>query len=386
MGEGLKLMKVLVTGGAGFIGSSLSKACLEVGYDVRILDSLSQQVHGECGNSLPAHLVPIAKDIEFIKGSVQDKSVMDVAVRDIDIVVHLAAETGTGQSMYEIQRYYDANVLGTAVLMQSIADDPSTKVSKIIVASSRSIYGEGVYYCLSHGEVIPNPRNDLDLSLGDFECKCPICGGAVSLKATHENAILKPGSIYACTKRAQEELVLSSRSVLGIPSIALRLQNVFGVGQSLSNPYTGILSIFSNRISLGKKIEIFEDGLESRDFVYISDVVSAFMSSIMYEEVEGVFNIGSGSRKTVLNVVEALQLNMGADVEVEVTGSYRIGDIRHNFADLSLASRDLNFVPKQDFYSGVKEFCQWVKNMGPTDDYYDRSLSELSQRGLLKGK
>ena len=263
---------ILITGGAGFIGSNLTQKLVKKGFKVTILDNLSKQIHGKNQNST---LYSSIKDIAtFIKGDVCNKSDWQKALRNQDAVIHLAAETGTGQSMYEISRYNEVNILGTTHLLDILANENHT-IKKMIIASSRSIYGEGKYLCKNDGVVYPNQRQDIDMANGKFNLVCFKCNEPLQLLATDEHSKIHPSSIYGITKQHQEQMILLIGKSLNIPAVALRYQNVYGPGQSLNNPYTGILSIFSTRLLNGNGIDIYEDGQESRDFVFIDDVVSA---------------------------------------------------------------------------------------------------------------
>ena len=262
--------KILITGGAGFIGSNLALELNNRGYSVTVIDNLSEQVHKK-GKESTLYL-SIKGKVNFINGDVRKKGDWEKALRGQDIVVHLAAETGTGQSMYEISRYVEVNIQGTAHLLHFLSNN-NHSIKKVIVASSRAVYGEGKYFCEEHFIVYPEIRKEVDLISGRFECTCPVCGREVKLQATDELSKLHPTSVYGITKHNQEQMVLTVCSALGIPAIAYRYQNVYGPGQSLCNPYTGILSIFSTQIKNNNQINIFEDGRESRDFVYIDDVV-----------------------------------------------------------------------------------------------------------------
>ena len=286
----MQYKNILITGGAGFIGSNLALKLIEKGYKVTVLDNLSPQIH--TSNS---PLYNSIKDkVRFIKGTVLSYDDWKNALEEIDVVVHLAAETGTGQSMYEIEKYTDVNIKGTSIFLDILANEKHS-VKKMIVASSRAIYGEGKYECSSCGIVYPNERKDEDMSKGDFTVKCPICNANAKLLATDENSKIHPSSIYGITKQVQEQMFMVMGKTLNIPALAFRYQNVYGAGQSLSNPYTGILSIFSTRIKNGNDINIFEDGKESRDFVYIDDVVDATILGIEKDEANyEVFNVGLG--------------------------------------------------------------------------------------------
>lgn len=377
------MSKVLITGGAGFIGSNLALALLKKGHSVRVLDNLSPQIHGENSNNSP--LFRSIKDkVEFIKGDITDKENVRSALEGIEIIVHYAAETGTGQSMYAIKRYSDVNVGGTALLFDIIANN-KTNIKKIIVASSRAVYGEGKYKCPIHSNIYPGSRSVEAMEKKDFEVHCPICGAVCSLIPTDESSVLSPSSIYGITKLTQEQMTLVMGQSLGISSIALRYQNVFGPGQSLSNPYTGILSIFSTRMLNGNPINIFEDGLESRDFVYIDDVVKATLAAVELEKkVVGVYNVGSGVATNVLKVANVISEKLEIDIPIQITGNFRIGDIRHNLADLSAAREILGYSPSTSFENGIGKFIDWVKTEEVNQDKYEESILEMKSKGLFK--
>lgn len=375
---------ILITGGAGFIGSSLTLTLVEKGYSVTILDNLSKQIHGENPND--SELFNRVKDkANFIKGDVTNKKDWLKALKGQDVVVHLAAETGTGQSMYEIEKYVDVNVKGTGIFLDILANDENHGIKKIIIASSRSIYGEGKYECVEHGIVYPKERQEKDMLQGDFAVKCPICNIDASLRATDEGSKAHPSSIYGLTKLAQEEMCLIVGKSLNIPVVAFRYQNVYGPGQSLSNPYTGILSIFSTRIKNNNSINIFEDGEESRDFVYIQDVVDATVLGIEKSEANySVYNVGSGVKTTVLEVVKHLMKCYESNVNYAISGNFRFGDIRDNYADLSKITADLGFRAKVSFETGIKLFCDWVSSQKINEDSYTSSFEEMKNKGLLK--
>lgn len=285
--------------------------------------------------------------------------------------------------MYEIDRYVDINVRGTGLMLDMLANQPHS-VRKMLIASSRSIYGEGKAVCSKCGPVYPRERLDADMRQGDFAVKCPHCGADTEVCATDESSRLHPSSIYGITKLTQEQLILTAGRTLGIPATALRYQNVYGAGQSLSNPYTGILSIFSTRIRNGNGINVFEDGLESRDFVHIDDVVEATRLALLSPSADHqVFNVGSGVATDVITVAKALRAAYGIDVPIEITGNYRLGDIRHNYADLTLIREKLGFEPKVSFTEGVMRFTEWVLQQERADDSYQRSIEEMRARGLF---
>ena len=378
------MKKVLITGGAGFIGSNLALALQNKGYDLVVLDNLSQQIHGECPEKDSPLYLSIKDKVRFIKGDICDRVLLKQAIEDADYVIHLAAETGTGQSMYEIKRYTDVNIGGTALLLD-ILTNTKNHVKRVVVAESRAIYGEGKYHCDKCGDVYPTERKDEDMAKGDFECHCPKCGGKVTLVATTEDSAIHPSSVYGIGKQVQGQLVHLICKNIGIESVSFRYQNVYGPGQSLTNPYTGILSIFSNRIKSHKGINIFEDGKETRDFVYIGDVVDATIAGIEVPEANGhVFNIGTGIATDVLTVAQTLCKHYGIEVPLTVSGNYRLGDIRHNYADITLAKQILGFKPKWTFDAGIKQFADWVNRQELQTDNYEASLEEMKQKGLFK--
>jgi dTDP-L-rhamnose 4-epimerase len=375
--------KILITGGAGFIGSRLALALLENGHQVRVLDNLSPQIHGENPENSSLYR-SIKGKVEFFHGSVTERDDLMMVLPSIDIVVHLAAETGTGQSMYAIQHYSDVNIGGTSLLLDLIANEPFP-IKKIVAASSRAVYGEGKYHCESHGPVYPQSRLEKDMEKGLFDTICPLCANVLELLPTDETSPVNPSSVYGITKLTQEQMVLTVGKALGISALAFRYQNVYGPGQSLSNPYTGILSIFSTRIRNEKGINIFEDGKESRDFVYIDDVVDATVRGIELEtSVVDVFNVGSGVAVDVITVANTLQSLLGIVVPVEITGQYRVGDIRHNVADLTKVSSKLGFSPSVLITEGLSHFVEWVDGEKIEKDRYDESLKELKSKGLFK--
>lgn len=371
---------ILVTGGAGFIGIKMSLRLIEKGYNVTILDNLSEQIHGKDA-TLPEVL---ADKVNFIKGDVRSKEDWKRALKNQDAVIHLAAETGTGQSMYEISKYTDVNINGTANMLDILTNEEHS-IKKMIVASSRAIYGEGKYNCEEHGYIYPEARLEKDMSQGNFELKCPYCGKTLELAATDENSKIHPTSIYGITKQNQEQMVLVVGKSLNIPAVAFRYQNVFGPGQSLSNPYTGILSIFSTRIKNNNDINIFEDGKESRDFVFVDDVVEATILGLEKESANyEVFNVGSGIPTDVITVTNTLLKAYDSSSKVEISGNYRLGDIRHNYADLTKAKDLLGFVPNVSFEEGMQLFVNWVNDQDVKEDRYEQSIIEMKEKGLYK--
>lgn len=376
----MKYKKVLVTGGAGFIGSNLSLKLIEKGYEVTVLDNLSPQIHGGYSPLYES----IKNKVNFIKGTVLCYDDWKKALDGVDVVVHLAAETGTGQSMYEIEKYTDVNIKGTSIFLDILANEKHS-VKKMIIASSRSIYGEGKYDCAACGVVYPNERKDEDMEKGDFAVKCPICGMDAKLLATDETSKIHPSSIYGITKQVQEQMFLVMGKSLNIPAVAFRYQNVYGAGQSLSNPYTGILSIFSTRIKNGNDINIFEDGKESRDFVYVDDVVEATILGIENDEANyEVFNVGLGEAIDVNTVASTLVKTYASNSKITISGNYRLGDIRDNYADLTKIKSKLGFVPKVSFEEGIRRFTAWVEKQEVVEDKYEKSIEEMKEKGLYK--
>jgi dTDP-L-rhamnose 4-epimerase len=374
------MRSLLITGGAGFIGTHLTKMALEAGQRVRILDNLSPQIHGNSEYRAPP-------GAEFIAGDVTSRSDLERAVDGVDTIVHLAAETGTGQSMYEVDRYYRVNVQGTALLFDILANSQHS-VRNVVLGSSRSVYGEGAYLCrVCHPAGVrrfPKARTPEQLAEHRWAPACPECASEMECTATREDDPLSPASIYAATKLAQEDLVRVACGALGIAYTILRFQNVFGEGQSLRNPYTGILSIFSTRIRLGQSLPIFEDGRETRDFVHVEDVAKALLCAIERPLPGGAtLNVGSGRPVSIMEVARLLQEIMSSDIDPHVTGEYRIGDIRHNFGDISRLESVLGFNPGVSVEQGMQRFAQWVQTQPVPEDLLDRANAELKARKLM---
>jgi len=381
----MAIKKILVTGGAGFIGSNLSLKLLSKGYEVTVLDNLSKQIHGENPDKTSPLYNSIKNKVHFIEGSVTNREDWLKAIDNVDCIVHLAAETGTGQSMYEIEKYVGVNIGGTALMLDILTNTNHT-VKKVVVAESRAIYGEGRYYSKELNQfVYPTERSEAAMRAGDFEVKYKGCDSPLKLVGTTEDSMIHPTSVYGITKQVQGQLVHLICPSIGIASVSYRYQNVYGPGQSLSNPYTGILSIFSTRIRNGNGINIFEDGKETRDFVYIDDVVDATILGIEKEEANGhVFNVGTGVATDVLTVAKTLIDKYGIDVPVTVSGNFRLGDIRHNYADITAARTILGFEPKWRFSDGIGEFVKWVNEQGVQEDKYEASIEEMKKKGLYK--
>lgn len=373
--------KILITGGAGFIGSNLSLQLLQKGYEILVLDNLSPQIHGDIEQS-PLYN-SIKHKVQFIQADVRDRESLVNAVKHANVIVHLAAETGTGQSMYSVEKYIDVNCTGTGTLLDVLLNEKH-EVEKVVLASSRAVYGEGKYQNAKGEAIYPASRSEAQMQQKKFE---PIdeTGNELTVVATDENSKINPLSLYGITKYNQEQYVSMMCGAAKIPFVIFRYQNVYGPGQSLKNPYTGILSIFSTQIKNGNNINVFEDGLESRDFVFVDDVVNATILGIEKQEANNeVFNVGSGVATSVLTVAETLKRLYVSNVEIKTTGNYRIGDIRHNFAALEKIKSKLNFVPKTNFETGIKRFADWVNTQQIEKDNYEKSMAELSSKGLLK--
>ena len=367
--------RILVTGGAGFIGRHLARALLRAGHEVRILDSLIEQVHGDGGR--PRDLDPEA---ELLIGDVRDEAILRTALQGVDKVVHLAAEVGVGQSMYAVDRYVSVNDHGTAVLFQALIDRP---VKRVVVASSMSIYGEGLYRDADGGlhEGVTRPARTGGAQPWDpLDAK----GRPLLPVPTPESKQPALASVYAITKYVQERLTLTLAPAYGMEGVALRLWNIYGPGQALSNPYTGVLAIFASRLHNRQPPMIFEDGQQRRDFVHVEDVARAFMLALDHPDAPGgVFNIGSGEERTVEQVAALLAEAMGLPaIAPEITGKARAGDIRHCIPDISLARRVLGYAPRRDFREGLAELADWVAQQ-QAEDRVQQARRELEARGLV---
>ena len=380
MGKSIK--KILITGGAGFIGSNVARKLLEDGFEITILDNFLPQIHGDI-KVLPQDL----KDkVKLIVGDVADKTILYNALKGQHAVIHYAAETGTGQSMYDIAHYSNINIQATANLCDFIINEKH-EIQNVIVASSRSIYGEGKFYSKEFGEVYPKSRTFQNIK-DSFEVVCPFSGrNDLELKPTDENSQIHPSSFYGITKQVQEQMIIMATKLKNINGFALRYQNVYGPGQSLKNPYTGILSIFSRLALQNEEINIFEDGLESRDFVYIDDVVDATIKCLKSDKAGQVtLNVGSGVAVSVLDVANEIVTYLKSSSAIKISGAFREGDIRHNYADLNLIKSTIGFVPKWDFKKGLHKYIDWVLQQSdiPKDtNDYKKSLVELKEKGLL---
>jgi len=366
-------MKTLVTGGHGFIGSHLVARLLERGDDVRVLDSLEDQVHGES--------TARADDVELLVGDVGDEALADEALKDVDTIVHLAAVVGVGQSMYEIDRYVRKNTMATATFLERVVA-MEQRPKRLVVASSMSIYGEGQYRCAEHGYVAPPPRPAQQLSARDWDVKCPECGTPLEPVGTPETKPLQPTSVYAVTKRDHEELCLAVGAAYGVPTVALRFFNVYGPGQALSNPYTGVAAIFASRLLNGNPPVIFEDGRQSRDFVHVSDIVEGIVLALETEDAVGrAVNLGTGRASSVDDVAHVLAEGLGVAIEPDRVGQARAGDIRHCYADPTLARGLLGFSAQMSLEDGFRDLIAWLEHQ-EAEDKIDAAREQLTARGL----
>ena len=368
---------VLVTGGAGFIGSHVVEQFLEAGYPVRVLDKLVDQVHGGVG---PRYL---PSDVEFVRGDINDSDVLRRTLKDVGVIVHDAAEVGVGQSMYEIVRYVHANTSGTAVLLELLANEPH-HVEKIVVASSMSTYGEGAYRCERHGVVHPRLRPPDQLARREWGMRCPSCTESVEPVPTSEEKPLFPTSVYAITKLDQELLCLTVGAAYNIPVVALRYFNTYGPRQALSNPYTGAAAIFASRLLNGAAPIIFEDGRQQRDFVHVTDIARANVLAVESEAAhDQALNIGTGRPLSILDVALTLARLLGSSQEPEIVGQFRAGDIRDCYADVSLARDLIGYEPRVTFEDGMRQLVGWLAEQRP-EDRVSVARAELDRRGLTK--
>jgi dTDP-L-rhamnose 4-epimerase len=367
--------RILITGGAGFVGSHLADALLKQGHEVRVFDNLTPQVHS---NGVPEYL---AGEVNFVQGDLRDPDAVREAIRDIDVIYHFGAAVGVGQSMYEIAYYTAVNTQGTANLLQAILDS-EIKVEKLVVASSMSIYGEGKYLCVQCGEVTPEERTQQQLKEKHWEPICPTCGRDAAPIPTDESKPLNVSSYYALSKKDQEEMTLLFGRTYGLKTVALRFFNIYGTRQALSNPYTGVAAIFASRLLNQRPPLVFEDGNQMRDFVSVHDIVQANMLAMERDEANGMaLNIGSGEPISVREVASALSCALGMEIEPELTGKYRAGDIRHCFADISLAKKHLGYEPKVKFADGVRELVDWLREQR-AEDRAAEAVQKLTVYGL----
>lgn len=370
--------KILVTGGAGFIGSHIIDQLLEKGHDVVVMDNLDPQVH-ENGN-LPDYL---AKNLEFLRGDVTKKEEFSKTLQDIDVVYHEASAVGVGQSMYKIAHYMNSNCMGTANLLDYLANE-NHNVKKVVVAASMSSYGEGLYECESCGKVRPNLRSEDDVNSGNWDPLCPHCKKQLKAIPTPETAEQYCNSIYAIGKKVQEDMVLNVGKTYGIPSVALRYFNVYGPRQSLSNPYTGVAAIFMSRIKAGNKPVIYEDGLQTRDFISVHDIARANVMAMEQKSADYQrFNVGSGIPLTIKSIAETLAKLYGKEeITPDIQNKFRKGDVRHCYADISKIQNKLNWNPTISFEEGMKEYIEWSRKQESVD-MFDKAAQELKDKKLI---
>ncbi len=373
------MKRVLVTGGAGFIGSHIVDKLIEKGYDVVVLDNLDPQVHHN--RNIPEYL---SKKITFINGDVTNKQQFyDALSQDIDVVYHEAAAVGVGQSMYEISHYMNTNAMGTAHLLNFIANE-NHGIKKIIVAASMSSYGEGMYSCPTCGTVRPHLRTAEDITTGKWEPICPICGGNIKPIPTTEDAVQHCNSIYAIGKKLQEDMIMNIAQAYNIPAVALRYFNVYGPRQSLSNPYTGVAAIFMSRIKAGNAPVIYEDGLQTRDFISVHDIVEANLRAMESDKANYQrFNVGSGNPLTIKSIAETLASIFGRDdIKPEIKNTFRKGDVRHCYADISKMKELLDWEPTVSFEKGMRDYIEWAKTQESVD-MFEKAAQELKEKKLI---
>jgi len=370
------MKKVLIIGGCGFVGSHTADALLQAGHRVTVYDNLSKQVHP---TGFPSYL---SRDVEFVEGDVRDLGSLSKVVAGEDVIYHLAAAVGVGQSMYEISNYCSCNIQGTANLLQAILDTRS-RPEKLVVASSMSIYGEGRYSCTECGDVAPLPRTIEQLKRKQWELNCPNCNNVVEPVATSEEKPLQCTSVYALSKKAQEEMTLLFGQTYDIPTVALRYFNIYGPRQALSNPYTGVAAIFASRLLNGNAPVVFEDGRQMRDFVNIRDIVQANLLALSSSGGDGMaLNVGSGKPVTISEVAGEIAQMLGAPMRATLPGVYRAGDIRHCFADISKTRQHLGFSPRVGFREGVSELVDWLESQ-QANDRTEEAMLQLTARGLV---
>jgi dTDP-L-rhamnose 4-epimerase len=374
--------RVLITGGAGFVGSHLADALAQSGHEVIVFDNLEPQVHG-AGSTRPTYLDPAHR---LVRGDIRDADALAPLVREADVVFHLAAMVGVGQSMYQVRRYADVNVMGMATLLEVLATERSRlSTRKLLVASSMSIYGEGAYACDACGRVAPHLRPVEQLAAGDWEMHCPRCGAVLRPLPTDEDKPLQPTSIYAITKRDHEEMALAFGQAYDLPAVALRFFNIYGSRQALSNPYTGVAAIFSGRMLAGQTPLIYEDGLQQRDFVHVSDIVQACGLAMANPAADyQVFNVGTGRPTSVLQVADLLAKELGWTGGFEVTRKFRAGDIRHCFADISHIRQSIGYEPRYLFEDGVRELVAWVRQQQAAEGSSRDADQQLAAYGLVR--
>jgi len=370
-------MRVLVTGGAGFIGSFITDRLVKLGHEVRILDNLDPQVHS--GGRLPKY---INKEAEFIKGDIRDYNTLKKSTKGVETVFHFAACVGVGQSQYLIKKYTDVTIGGTSNLLDILVNTKN-KVKKVIVAASMSSYGEGLYRCNKCGDVRPGLRQEKQLKKKQWEPKCPKCDSIVNSVAIREEHEQQCNSIYAITKKVQEDMVLNIGRTYSIPTASLRFFNVYGPRQALSNPYTGVCAIFLSRIKNDNQPVVYEDGLQTRDFIAVHDVVEANILAMNNKKADyQSFNVGSGSPLSIKGIAEVLSKLYGKSISPQMTNQYRKGNVRHCFADMGKIKKQLGFKSKVKFQDGMEELIEWSKTQRAKDEF-SKARSELKRKGLL---
>jgi dTDP-L-rhamnose 4-epimerase len=370
------MKNVLILGGCGFVGSHTADALLKAGYSVTVFDNLSKQVHP---TGIPDYVSP---DVELVQGDVRDLGALSKVVARADAVYHLAAAVGVGQSMYEISDYCASNIQGTANLLQAVLDT-RVELEKLVVASSMSIYGEGRYVCPNCGDAAPFARKISQLKQKQWELGCPICHEQMKPTATDEGKPLQCTSVYALSKKAQEEMTLLFGETYGIPAVALRYFNIYGPRQALSNPYTGVAAIFASRLMNGNAPIVFEDGRQMRDFVNIRDVVQANLLALSSSALDGMaVNVGSGEPISIAEVAEEMARTLGIELMPTLPGVFRSGDVRHCFADISKIRSAVDYSPQTTFRQGLVELVEWIRSQ-QAHDYTEQALFQLTTRGLV---
>ncbi|KKK42345.1 MAG: dTDP-L-rhamnose 4-epimerase [Candidatus Lokiarchaeum sp. GC14_75] len=374
--------KILITGGAGFIGSHLTdKLIKENDHDITIYDTLSNQVHGQL-NKLPDYL---NKQVRFVKGSVTEYGAFEELLKENEIVIHLAARVGVGQSMYQISKYADNNILGLANLLDILVNS-NHDVEKVVISSSNTVYGEGKAFCDKCGIIFPELRFKEQLKRKDWEIICPTCDSKAIPLSTDEKTPYNSTSIYALSKQVQEEMSLMISKTFGLKTTILRFFLVYGPRQALSNPYTGVCSNFCTRLLNGKPPEVFEDGLQSRDFVNVMDVCQAMSLVIKSKNVNGeIFNVGTGIPISIREVANIITEKINPKLKPIFNQQYRVGDIRHCFADITKIKNKLGYEPEISFSQGIEDYLNWVKTQKKfAHDKTDKALIELNEKGLLR--
>ena len=371
-------MNVLITGGAGFIGMHTARALHAAGHQVRILDILDAQIHGDDA-SFPAALSSIA---DCLRGDVCDVADCTRVLDGIECVFHFASRTGVGQSMYDMRDYVATNVLGTAALIEAIVKSRMV-LKRVVLSSSRAVYGEGLFKCVEHGVFHPSSRDPRAMQAGDFAMHCPHCRAEMSAVPTSPDCPAEPLSVYALTKKQQEDYCLYAVRTFGIPLVILRYFNVYGSMQSLRNPYTGVVSIFYSLLREGRALSLYEKGLPVRDFVHVSDVVRANLLAMNEKLAAGsIFNVGTGVAATIGDIANAQARAMGVDAVLEDCGEYRVGDVFGCYADLSHSRQVLAYAPEVDLATGMREFVAWADGQASVNQY-DKTVAELRAHGLF---